>query len=87
MVCVMEADATHRVMKKDEAWAARNASVDLAFLASCWAPGAGDEGLRVVVDWNHWVSCLGVEYGSCLTEGRCFCLMTVGGTIQGLGLG
>ncbi|KAK3354057.1 isoprenoid synthase domain-containing protein [Lasiosphaeria hispida] len=44
-----------RVMKKDEAWAARNASVDLAFLASCWAPGAGDEGLRVVVDWNHWV--------------------------------
>ncbi|RYP24797.1 hypothetical protein DL765_000343 [Monosporascus sp. GIB2] len=44
-----------RVYKAGEKWAARNSKVDLAYLASIWAPTCDEEALRMMVDWNHWV--------------------------------
>ncbi|KAK0726089.1 isoprenoid synthase domain-containing protein [Lasiosphaeris hirsuta] len=43
------------LMKKDEAWSAKNASVELGFLCSTWAPTASADALRVLFDYNHWV--------------------------------
>lgn len=44
-----------RVLQADDKWAARNTKVDLAYLASIWAPYCDEEALRMMVDWNHWV--------------------------------
>lgn len=42
-------------MNQDAQWAARNAKVDLAYLASVWAPDTDEEALHTMMDWNHWV--------------------------------
>jgi len=42
-------------MNQDAQWAARNAKVDLAYLASVWAPDTDEEALCIMMDWNHWV--------------------------------
>ncbi|KAM7200837.1 Presilphiperfolan-8-beta-ol synthase [Naviculisporaceae sp. PSN 640] len=42
-------------MNQDSTWAARNAKVDLAYLASAWAPDADEDLMRTIMDWNHWV--------------------------------
>ncbi|KAF9240966.1 hypothetical protein DTO012A7_160 [Penicillium roqueforti] len=39
----------------DKKWASRNTRVDLAYLASIWAPTCDQEALRMMIDWNHWV--------------------------------
>ncbi|OTA61599.1 Presilphiperfolan-8-beta-ol synthase [Hypoxylon sp. EC38] len=44
-----------RIMKMDEKTSAKNAKVDLCYLASIWAPDADDVALRMMLDWNHWV--------------------------------
>ncbi|KAI0145598.1 Presilphiperfolan-8-beta-ol synthase [Xylariaceae sp. FL1272] len=44
-----------KIMNFDERMAARNARVDLCFLASIWAPHADETALRMMLDWNHWV--------------------------------
>ncbi|GAB1317645.1 hypothetical protein MFIFM68171_07855 [Madurella fahalii] len=44
-----------RLMKKDDAWSAKNASVELGFLCSTWAPTASADALRTLFDYNHWV--------------------------------
>ncbi|GKT90348.1 putative pentalenene synthase protein [Colletotrichum tofieldiae] len=44
-----------RVMNFDKVTAARNAKVDLCFLASIWAPDASEDRLVMMLDWNHWV--------------------------------
>lgn len=51
----VEIDFANRLLRADEKWAARNSKVDLAYLASIWAPSCDEEALRVMVDWNHWV--------------------------------
>ncbi|KAK1756598.1 isoprenoid synthase domain-containing protein [Echria macrotheca] len=43
------------LMKKDAAWSAKNASVELGFLCSTWAPTASADALRTLFDYNHWV--------------------------------
>ncbi|KAI9035559.1 terpene synthase family protein [Aspergillus affinis] len=44
-----------RTISASQQWAARNSKVDLAYLASIWAPYCDEEALRMMVDWNHWV--------------------------------
>lgn len=51
----VEIDFANRLLRADEKWAARNSKVDLAYMASIWAPSCDEETLRVMVDWNHWV--------------------------------
>ncbi|KAJ6002360.1 Presilphiperfolan-8-beta-ol synthase [Penicillium sp. IBT 35674x] len=52
----LEADAwITKIIQADEKWASRNSRVDLAYLASIWAPTCDEEALRMMVDWNHWV--------------------------------
>ncbi|KAK0642986.1 isoprenoid synthase domain-containing protein [Cercophora newfieldiana] len=52
----LEADArVARIMKKDSKWAAKNAKVDLAFLASSWCHTCDEATLNLSMDWNHWV--------------------------------
>lgn len=36
--------------------AAKNAKIDLCYLASIWSPGASEDRLGMMLDWNHWVS-------------------------------
>jgi hypothetical protein len=43
-------------MKMDEKTSQKNSRVDLCYLASIWAPNADEEALRMMLDWNHWVS-------------------------------
>ncbi|KGO75960.1 Terpenoid synthase [Penicillium italicum] len=51
-----EADAwIAEIIQADEKWASRNTKVDLAYLASIWAPTCDQEALRMMIDWNHWV--------------------------------
>jgi len=51
-----EADARiARMMMKDEKWAAKNAKVDLAFLASAWCYSCDEKTLNLSMDWNRWV--------------------------------
>ncbi|CDM27661.1 Presilphiperfolan-8-beta-ol synthase [Penicillium roqueforti FM164] len=51
-----EADAwIAEIIQADEKWASRNTRVDLAYLASIWAPTCDQEALRMMIDWNHWV--------------------------------
>ncbi|KAI9369035.1 isoprenoid synthase domain-containing protein [Aspergillus egyptiacus] len=51
-----EADAwITEVIQADEKWSSRNCRVDLAFLASIWAPTCDEVALRMMIDWNHWV--------------------------------
>lgn len=42
-------------MKKDQAWSAKNQSVELGFLCSTWAPTANEDAMRTLFDYNHWV--------------------------------
>ncbi|KAK0613228.1 isoprenoid synthase domain-containing protein [Immersiella caudata] len=44
-----------RIMMKDDNWAAKNAKVDLAFLASAWCFTCDGGTLDLAMDWNHWV--------------------------------
>jgi len=44
-----------RMMMKDERWAAKNAKVDLAFLAAAWCHTCDEATLNLSMDWNHWV--------------------------------
>ncbi|KAG9254334.1 Presilphiperfolan-8-beta-ol synthase [Emericellopsis atlantica] len=44
-----------RVMKFDKTTAAKNAKVDLCFLASIWSADASEDRLVTMLDWNHWV--------------------------------
>lgn len=44
-----------RLMKKDDTWSAKNASIELGFLCSTWAPTANADALRTLFDYNHWV--------------------------------
>ncbi|KAK8052035.1 Presilphiperfolan-8-beta-ol synthase [Apiospora rasikravindrae] len=44
-----------RIMGMSDQMSARNAKVDLCYLASIWAPNANEEDLRMMLDWNHWV--------------------------------
>jgi hypothetical protein len=55
-----EIDRKTRVINADAKWDARNRRVDLAYLASIWAPNCDAEALRMMVDWNHWVSFEGI---------------------------
>jgi len=43
------------LLQKDDAWSAKNASVELGLLCSTWAPTAGAEALQTLFDYNHWV--------------------------------
>jgi hypothetical protein len=43
------------LMKKSDAWSAKNASIELGFLCSTWAPTASADALRTLFDYNHWV--------------------------------
>ncbi|KAK3343688.1 isoprenoid synthase domain-containing protein [Lasiosphaeria hispida] len=43
------------LMKKDDSWSAKNASIELGFLCSTWAPTANADALRTLFDYNHWV--------------------------------
>ncbi len=45
-----------RLLRESDNWAARNSKVDLAYLASMWAPSCDEDALRMMVDWTHWVS-------------------------------
>lgn len=52
----LKADARiARLMMKDDKWAAKNAKVDLAFLASAWCWTCDEAILNLSMDWNHWV--------------------------------
>ena len=42
-------------MKKDDAWSAKNARIELGLLCSTWAPTANAEAMRTIFDYNHWV--------------------------------
>jgi len=44
-----------RLMKKDDAWSAKNASIELGLLCSTWAPTANADAMRTLFDYNHWV--------------------------------
>ncbi|KAL8970703.1 MAG: hypothetical protein Q9183_001390 [Haloplaca sp. 2 TL-2023] len=45
-----------KIIQADEKWDAKNRKVDLCYLASIWASSCDEEALRMMVDWNHWVS-------------------------------
>jgi len=45
----------NRVNGKDAKWAAKNAKVDLAFLAASWTAHSDEATLNHAMDWNHWV--------------------------------
>ncbi|KAF7596078.1 hypothetical protein BBP40_003340 [Aspergillus hancockii] len=49
------ANSTASVIGATDKWTSRNVRVDLAYLASTWAPYCDAEALRVMIDWNHWV--------------------------------
>ncbi|GJC85376.1 presilphiperfolan-8-beta-ol synthase [Colletotrichum liriopes] len=72
-----------RVMNFDKVTAARNAKVDLCFLASIWAPDASEDRLVMMLDWNHWVRilyptfCQSVHLKANPFAHRCFSLTTV----------
>ncbi len=51
----LDVHCTSRILRVDDKWAAKNSKVDLAFMASIWAPSCNEDALRVMVDWNHWV--------------------------------
>lgn len=51
----VEVDFASRIMHANDKWAAKNSKVDLAYLASIWAPSCDEEALRMMIDWNHWV--------------------------------
>ena len=59
------------LMKKDDAWSAKNASVELGFLCSTWAPTAGAEALRTLFDYNHWVFLFDDRMSCRLYSGTC----------------
>ncbi|KAK3315613.1 Presilphiperfolan-8-beta-ol synthase [Apodospora peruviana] len=44
-----------KLMKKDAKWSAKNASIELGFLCSTWAPASDADALRTLFDYNHWV--------------------------------
>jgi len=52
------AHCNDRVNDKDAKWAAKNAKVDLAFLAASWTAHSDEATLNHAMDWNHWVSSL-----------------------------
>ncbi len=52
----VKTDRISRLLGESDKWAARNSKVDLAYLASIWAPFCDENALRMMVDWNHWVS-------------------------------
>lgn len=51
----IKTDTRLRIIQADKKWASRNTRVDLAYLASIWAPTCDQEALRMMIDWNHWV--------------------------------
>lgn len=42
-----------RLMKKDDAWSAKNASIEVGLLCSRWVPTASANALRAFLDYNH----------------------------------
>lgn len=46
----------HSVLQLDKKTARAYTKADLCLMSALWAPKADKYGLRLVTDWNHWVS-------------------------------
>ena len=57
-------------MKKDDAWSAKNASIELGLLCSTWAPTANAEAMRTIFDYNHWVCGYATDLNDKFTDVR-----------------